>query len=146
MALDATNGKNRWYYQQVPHDVWDLDAVSPPVIIRLKNGKKALAQAGKTAWVYVLDAETGKLICKSDNFNRHENLFAQPTPRGVRMVPSANGGSEWSPTAAAATSSSATRWVMPCSSSRSRCPGAPALPAGAQRPRSEDRCCRRWGG
>jgi alcohol dehydrogenase (cytochrome c) len=49
--------------------------------------------------VYVLDAETGKLIRKSKNFNRHENLFAQPTAQGTRMLPGANGGSEWSPTA-----------------------------------------------
>ena len=27
VAIDATNGKTKWYYQTVPHDVWDLDAV-----------------------------------------------------------------------------------------------------------------------
>src|SRR5881392_2216732 len=32
VAIDATNGKFKWGYQEVPHDVWDLDAVSPPVI------------------------------------------------------------------------------------------------------------------
>ena len=32
VAIDATNGKTKWYYQTVPHDVWDLDAVSPPVV------------------------------------------------------------------------------------------------------------------
>ena len=31
-AIDATSGKFKWGYQEVPHDVWDLDAVSPPVI------------------------------------------------------------------------------------------------------------------
>src|SRR2546422_11765511 len=31
VAIDATNGKFKWGYQEVPHDVWDLDAVSPPV-------------------------------------------------------------------------------------------------------------------
>jgi PQQ-dependent dehydrogenase (methanol/ethanol family) len=99
VAVDARTGTLKWYYQQVPHDVWDLDAVSPPVIVRLRNGKKAVAQAGKTAWVYVLDAETGALIRKSQPFNRIENMFAQPTPEGTRMLPGANGGSEWSPTA-----------------------------------------------
>ncbi|HEU4566016.1 MAG TPA: PQQ-dependent dehydrogenase, methanol/ethanol family [Gemmatimonadaceae bacterium] len=99
VAIDATTGKRKWWYQQVPHDVWDLDATSPPVLVTLKNGKKAVAQAGKTAWVYVLDAETGKLIRKSKPFNRQENMFGQPTPEGTRMLPGANGGSEWSPTA-----------------------------------------------
>jgi len=99
MAINATDGSVKWYYQEVPHDVWDLDAVSPPVIVTLKDGRKAVAQAGKTAWVYVLDAATGKLIRKSVPFNRQENLFAQPTADGTRMLPGANGGSEWSPTA-----------------------------------------------
>ena len=35
VAIDATNGKTKWYYQTVPHDVWDLDAVSPPVVTTL---------------------------------------------------------------------------------------------------------------
>lgn len=97
VAIDATNGKTKWYYQTVPHDVWDLDAVSPPVITKL-NGKKVVVHAGKTAWVYVLDAATGKLIRRSDNFTPQENMFALPTGgQGTRMLPGANGGSEWSP-------------------------------------------------
>ena len=99
VAVDARTGEYKWHYQEVPHDVWDFDATSPPVIVKLKNGKTAVAEAGKTAFVYVLDAETGKLIRKSDEFNRHENYFVQPTPEGVRMLPGANGGSEWSPPA-----------------------------------------------
>lgn len=99
VAIDARTGEYKWHYQQVPHDVWDFDATSPPVIVKLKNGKTAVAEAGKTAFVYVLDAETGKLIRKSEEFNKHENYFVQPTPEGVRMLPGANGGSEWSPTA-----------------------------------------------
>jgi glucose dehydrogenase len=99
VAIDATNGQHKWHFQQVPHDVWDLDAVSPPVLVKLKNGKKVVAEAAKTAYVYVLDAETGKLIHRSDEFNRHENYLTLPTPDGARMLPGANGGSEWSPTA-----------------------------------------------
>jgi alcohol dehydrogenase (cytochrome c) len=99
VAVDARTGEYKWHYQQVPHDVWDFDATSPPVIVKLKNGKTAVAEAGKTAFVYVLDAETGKLIRKSDEFNRHENYYVQPPPEGVRMLPGANGGSEWSPPA-----------------------------------------------
>jgi len=99
VAVDARTGDYKWHFQEVPHDRWDLDAVSPPVIVKLKNGKTAVAQAGKTAYVYVLDAETGKLIRRSDEFTRHENYFTVPTADGVRMLPGANGGSEWSPTA-----------------------------------------------
>ncbi|MBA3894198.1 MAG: PQQ-binding-like beta-propeller repeat protein [Gemmatimonadales bacterium] len=98
VAIDATSGKTKWYYQTVPHDVWDLDAVSPPVVARLGN-QKVVVHAGKTGWVYVLDAGTGKLVRKSTNFVPHENIFALPTPEGTRMLPGANGGAEWSPIA-----------------------------------------------
>jgi PQQ-dependent dehydrogenase (methanol/ethanol family) len=98
VAIDATSGKTKWYYQTVPHDVWDLDAVSPPVVTTL-GGKKVVVHAGKTGWVYVLDAATGKLVRKSVNFVPHENIFALPTPEGTRMLPGANGGAEWSPIA-----------------------------------------------
>ncbi|HEX5388023.1 MAG TPA: PQQ-binding-like beta-propeller repeat protein [Gemmatimonadales bacterium] len=96
VAIDATTGKTKWYYQTVPHDVWDLDATSPSVVAEL-NGKKVVIQAGKTGWVYVVDAATGKLVRKSENFVPQENMFALPTPDGTRMLPGANGGSEWSP-------------------------------------------------
>jgi len=96
VAIDAKTGKTRWYYQTVPHDVWDLDAVSPPVVTTL-GGKKVVVHAGKTAWVYVLDAATGRLVRRSDAFTPQENMFALPSASGSRMLPGANGGSEWSP-------------------------------------------------
>jgi PQQ-dependent dehydrogenase (methanol/ethanol family) len=98
VAIDATTGKTKWYYQTVPHDVWDLDAVSPPVVTTIA-GKKVVVHAGKTAWVYVLDAATGKLVRKTENFTPQENMFALPSAQGTRMLPGANGGAEWSPIA-----------------------------------------------
>jgi alcohol dehydrogenase (cytochrome c) len=96
VAIDAGTGKTKWYYQTVPHDVWDLDATSPSVVTTL-GGKKVVVHAGKTGWVYVVDAATGKLVRKSQNFVPQENMFALPTAEGTRMLPGANGGSEWSP-------------------------------------------------
>ena len=98
VAFDATTGKFKWGYQEVPHDVWDLDVVSPPVIAML-GGKKVVVEAGKTGWVYVLDAATGKLVRRSEAFVPQENMFAQPSDSGTRMLPGANGGQEWSPIA-----------------------------------------------
>jgi PQQ-dependent dehydrogenase (methanol/ethanol family) len=98
VALDAATGKFKWGYQTVPHDVWDLDATSPPVIAMV-GGRKAVIHAGKTGWMYVLDAATGKLIRRSDAFVPQVNMFAQPTAEGTRMLPGANGGQEWSPVA-----------------------------------------------
>src|SRR5437016_2119764 len=98
VAIDATNGKFKWGYQEVPHDVWDLDAVSPPVIAMV-GGKKAVVEAGKTGFVYVLDAATGRLIRRSQAFVPQQNMYTQPTAEGVFMLPGANGGEEWSPIA-----------------------------------------------
>src|SRR4029078_3101175 len=66
---------------------------------RYARGAKAILHAGKTGWMYVLDAATGKLIRRSDAFVPQEHMFAQPTAEGVRMLPGANGGQEWSPVA-----------------------------------------------
>ncbi len=103
VAVDANTGKVKWAYQAIPHDVWDLDEVSPPLLAQVKGegGKMvdAVVQAGKTGWVYVLDRDTGKLIRRSDPMVPHENLFALPTEKGTRMLPGANGGVEWSPCA-----------------------------------------------
>jgi PQQ-dependent dehydrogenase (methanol/ethanol family) len=100
VALDLASGKLKWSFQELPHDVWDLDAVSPVVLVDLPGpgGKPvpAVAQAGKTGWVYVLERATGRPIRRSEAFVPQQNIFAQPTPAGVRMLPGANGGSEWS--------------------------------------------------
>ena len=100
VAVNAATGKLAWYYQEVPHDVWDLDQTSPPLLFTVTaNGQSipAVGAAGKTGWFYILDRRTGKRILRSQEFVRHQNLFAQPTAAGVRMLPGANGGAEWSP-------------------------------------------------
>ena len=124
VAIDAANGKTKWYYQTVPHDVWDLDAASPPVVTTL-GGQKVVVHAGKTGWVYVLDAATGKLVRKSANFVPHENMFALPTPEGTRMLPGANGGAEWSPIAIDPTSGLRLRRRRCTSRCTTRCTLAP---------------------
>ena len=101
VAIDLGTGKLKWYFQELPHDTWDLDAVSPAVLFDLPSANgaapvHAVAQAGKTGWVYVLDRATGRPIRRSDPVVPQANLFARPTPTGVRMLPGANGGSEWS--------------------------------------------------
>ena len=102
VALNAKTGALAWYYQEVPHDVWDYDAVSNVVLFdAMDNGKMvpAVGQAGKTAWFYIVNRETGRLIRKSVPFDQQQNMFAQPTVAGVQSLPGANGGSEWSPPA-----------------------------------------------
>jgi quinohemoprotein ethanol dehydrogenase len=59
VALDVKTGKHRWHFQQVHHDIWDYDGPSPVVLFDA-DGKKGIAQASKTGWLYMLDRKTGK--------------------------------------------------------------------------------------
>jgi len=102
VALDVESGKLRWHYQQVPHDLWGYDVASPPVLFDIEvNGKKVqtVGQASKTGWFYAHDRMTGTLLYKSEPFVPQENMFAPPTPEGVRIAPGAAGGASWSPVA-----------------------------------------------
>jgi PQQ-dependent dehydrogenase (methanol/ethanol family) len=100
VAVDARTGKHRWHYQTVPHDIWDYDAASPSLLMDISvNGVRtpAIAHAGKTGWVYILDRRTGKRIARSEEFVPHQNTFARPTGAGVLMSPGIQGGSNWQP-------------------------------------------------
>lgn len=102
VALDVETGKLRWHYQQVPHDMWGLDVASPPVLFDAEvDGQRvpAVAEAGKTGWLYVLDRRDGKLLYKSEAFVPQHNQFRRPTPEGVVIAPGAAGGANWSPIA-----------------------------------------------
>lgn len=103
VGLDLDTGKLRWAYQEVKHDVWDYDAVSPVLFFDVhQNGKTipAAGEAGKVGWYFIVDRTTGQLVRKSDPYVAFtKNAFSQPTKTGVVMLPGANGGSEWSPPA-----------------------------------------------
>jgi len=103
VAVDAKTGAIAWHYQEVPHDVWDYDATSNVILFDAmdEDGKMvhAAGEAGKTAWFYIVNRQTGQLIRKSEAFDEQKDMFSQPTIAGVQMLPGANGGSEWSPPA-----------------------------------------------
>jgi PQQ-dependent dehydrogenase (methanol/ethanol family) len=103
VALDVATGTLKWFYQEVKHDVWDYDAVSPVVLFDVHvNGTTipAAGEAGKVGWFFIVDRRTGELIRKSDPYvAMTKNMFSTPTKTGVEMLPGANGGAEWSPAA-----------------------------------------------
>ncbi|HET6390441.1 pyrroloquinoline quinone-dependent dehydrogenase [Hyphomicrobium sp.] len=103
VAVDLDNGKYVCHFQFIPHDVWDLDAVSPPVLVDVKDkdGKTVpgVLHAGKTGHVYVNKRDDCSMIRFSDPMVAQENMWTLPTPEGARMLPGANGGVEWSPIA-----------------------------------------------
>ncbi len=103
VAIDLDKGTYKWHSQYIAHDVWDLDAVSPPILTQAKDGSGKMVDVvihgGKTGHVYVHERATGKLIRFSEAMIPQENMWVLPTKEGARMLPGANGGVEWSPMA-----------------------------------------------
>ena len=65
VALDLKTGKRKWHYQTVHHGVWDWDLPCAPMLYDVQIGGrtiKALAQPTKSAFLFVLNRETGEPI------------------------------------------------------------------------------------
>jgi PQQ-dependent dehydrogenase (methanol/ethanol family) len=97
VALDLKTGAYKWHYQEIHHDIWDYDTISPAVLFDVDvNGKmvKGLGQAGKTGWVYLLDRTNGKPIVPigekpaPQDAAQHTSA-TQPYPQGDPFVPHA---------------------------------------------------------
>ena len=103
VAVDLDTGEYICHLQYIAHDVWDLDAVSPPIITTVKNEAgedvKGILHGGKTGYVYVHNADDCSLIRFSEPMVSQEGRWTLPTAEGARMLPGANGGVEWSPMA-----------------------------------------------
>jgi PQQ-dependent dehydrogenase (methanol/ethanol family) len=104
VSVDLDTGKYACHFQYIAHDVWDLDAVSPPVLVDVKdkagNVVPGVLHAGKTGHIYVHNRKDCSLIRYSEAMVPQENMWVLPTKDGARMLPGANGGVEWSPIAA----------------------------------------------
>jgi PQQ-dependent dehydrogenase (methanol/ethanol family) len=103
VSVNLDTGEYVCHFQYIAHDVWDLDAVSPPIIPTVKddagNDVKGILHGGKTGHVYVHNAEDCSLIRFSEAMVPQEDMWVLPTAEGARMLPGANGGVEWSPMA-----------------------------------------------
>ena len=103
VSVDLDSGEYFCHFQYIAHDVWDLDAVSPPILTSVMdndgNAVPGLLHAGKTGHVYVHDRRDCSLIRFSEAMVPQEDMWTLPTKEGARMLPGANGGVEWSPMA-----------------------------------------------
>lgn len=65
VAVDVNTGQYRWHYQTIHHGLWDYDLPSAPILFDMqRDGQtiKALAQPAKSAFLFVLNRETGEPI------------------------------------------------------------------------------------
>jgi len=65
VALDADTGKLRWYYQEIPDDVWDFDSSYEVLLMdRQIRGqtRKILVHMNKSGLTFVLDRVTGEYL------------------------------------------------------------------------------------
>jgi len=115
VALDADTGKLKWYFQATPHDLWDWDGVSEPVLIDMEiDGApvKALMQANRNGYFYVLDRTNGKFLYAStyceQNWSAGLDENGRPTvlpgvstseEGTIRVCPGVEGGKNWPPSA-----------------------------------------------
>jgi alcohol dehydrogenase (cytochrome c) len=100
VSVDLDTGEYVCHFQYIAHDVWDLDSVSPPILVDVKDkdGKTVpgVIHAGKTGNVYVHNRDDCSLIRFSEAMVDQTGMWTLPTAEGAPMLPGANGGVEWS--------------------------------------------------
>jgi quinoprotein glucose dehydrogenase len=63
VAFDLNKKDIKWYFQEIPHDIWNYDLAAPPILTMIKRENKnvdvvvAISKLGNTI---ILDRETGK--------------------------------------------------------------------------------------
>ncbi|MEY4512887.1 MAG: Quinoprotein ethanol dehydrogenase [Pseudomonadota bacterium] len=96
LALDARTGRYRWHFQEVSHDLFDLDFQNPPILadVRIGREKRSLAiGSGKTGTVVALDARRGGKFVWRASVGLHQNDKLQTYgDAGVDVYPGSLGG------------------------------------------------------
>ncbi len=110
LAVDATAGKLKWYFQFTPHDTHDWDACQVPILIdSIWEGRprKLIATANRNAFYYVLDRETGEFLLGrpyakqtwATGIDRSGRPILipgkEPTETGNLVWPSLQGATNW---------------------------------------------------
>jgi alcohol dehydrogenase (cytochrome c) len=87
IALDATTGKLKWYYQHLPQDYWDLDFAFEQTIATMNvHGKlvKVVCSTGKMVWTDCVEAASGKFVLAHDA--GLQNIIKSYDPKTGRKV------------------------------------------------------------
>jgi alcohol dehydrogenase (cytochrome c) len=108
LAIRPNDGSIAWHFQMTPHDLWDYDGVSEPILFDQGEGagrQRLLAQFNKNGYVYVLDRTNGRLVRATpfvrttwadvDSLTGALTVRLTPTPEGTHICPGPGGGKEW---------------------------------------------------
>jgi alcohol dehydrogenase (cytochrome c) len=110
LALDASTGRLKWYFQFTPHDTHDWDANHVPVLIDAAfRGKprRLVAVANRNGFFYVFDRQTGEYLLGRqyakqtwakglDERGRPIVIPAtEPKPDGTLVYPGVHGATNW---------------------------------------------------
>jgi alcohol dehydrogenase (cytochrome c) len=110
LAIDASTGKLKWYFQFTPHDTHDWDANQIPVLLDLDfqgQKRKLVALANRNAFYYLLDRQTGQFLLGTpyarqnwakglDESGRPIVIpDTDPTLEGNLVYPSLQGATNW---------------------------------------------------
>lgn len=97
VALNVRTHKLAWHFQSVHHDLWDYDNTMTPVIASIRYPGSASARTvviygSKSAWLYYLDAKTGKPILpvhevRVPQLASQATSRTQPVPAGQPLTP-----------------------------------------------------------
>ena len=95
LALNANTGKYTWVYQEIHHDIWDMDSnTSPMITTRTINGKPVdvLVHMNKSTYNFILNAATGKPIIGAPETPvpqdpTQHTYPTQPIPIGDDIIP-----------------------------------------------------------
>jgi membrane-bound PQQ-dependent dehydrogenase (glucose/quinate/shikimate family) len=85
VALDVNDGRPRWSFQAIHHDMWDYDLPSQPTLVDLPQ--PAVVQATKTGQIFVLDRRDGTPI---------QPVEERPAPQGAAPGDHASPTQPWS--------------------------------------------------
>ena len=91
VALNARTGKLAWHFQSVHHDLWDYDNTMTPVIASVR-ARTVVIYGSKSAWLYYLDAKTGKPAIRVREVRvpqlaSQATSRTQPIPAGQPLTP-----------------------------------------------------------
>ena len=110
VALDPDTGELKWYYQQIPHDVWDFDTAYENILLDLPvegKARKLLLNVNKSGHAFVIDRTNGKFVAAFPtikNFNwikevsKTGELIGRNEPEAGKpslICPAIGGGRQW---------------------------------------------------